>query len=177
MLQRFYDLRNEIVTFLKQKNTGFGIDELRHPDWLTDLAFLTDFTSHTNKLNLQLKGNGQFINQMYDHITTFVNKLRLCETQLINSNFTHFATFGISKPSNPGKYSSIIVSTKNTLESRSCDLKHQKDRFDFFAIPFSVDVSTSPHEMPMEAIEIQSSDMLKVKYDSVSIANLYKVIQ
>ena len=54
MLLRLYDLRNEIVTSLKQKNAGFGIDELSDPDWLTDLAFLTDFTSHINKLNQQL---------------------------------------------------------------------------------------------------------------------------
>ena len=32
MWQRFYDLRNEIVTFLKQKNASFGIDELGDPD-------------------------------------------------------------------------------------------------------------------------------------------------
>ena len=64
-------MRNEIVTFLKQKNAGFGIDELGDPDWLTNLAFPTDFTSHMNKLNLQLQGKGKFINQMYDHITVF----------------------------------------------------------------------------------------------------------
>ena len=63
MLQRFFDLRNEIVTFLKRKNAGIGIDELCDPDWLTDLAFPTDFTSHMNKLNLQLEGERQFINQ------------------------------------------------------------------------------------------------------------------
>ena len=118
MLQRFYDLRNEIVTFLKQKNAGFGIDELSDPDWLTDLAFPTDFTSHMNKLNLQLQGKGQFINQMYDHIAAFVNKLRLWETQLINSNFAHFPNFGLCKPSNPDKYISVIFSTKTEFESR-----------------------------------------------------------
>ena len=64
MLQRFYDLRNKIVTFLKQKNASFGIDELVDPDWLIDLAFLTDFTSHMNKLNLQLQEKGQFIKRM-----------------------------------------------------------------------------------------------------------------
>ena len=77
MLQRFYDLRNEIMTFLKQKKASFGINELGDPDWLTDLAFLTDFTLHMNKLNLQLQGKEQFINRMYDYITAFVNKLRL----------------------------------------------------------------------------------------------------
>lgn len=174
MLQRFYDLRNEIVTFLKQKNAGFGIDELSDPDWLTDLAFLTDFTSHMNKLNLQLQGKGQFINQIYDYITAFVNKLRLWETQLINSNFAHFPNFGLCKPANPDKYISIIVSTKTQFESRFCDMKNQKDRFDLFAIPFSVDVNTAPHEMQMEIIELQSSNILKAKYDSVPIANFYK---
>ena len=100
MLQRFYDLRNEIMTFLKQKNASFGINELGDPDWLTNLAFLTDFTSHMNKLNLQLQGKEQFINRMYDYITAFVNKLRLWETQLINSNFAHFPNLGLCKPAN-----------------------------------------------------------------------------
>ena len=40
-------------------------------------------------------------------------------------------------------------------------------------MPFSVDVNTSPHEMQMEIIELQSSNMLKAKYDSVPIANFY----
>ena len=34
---------------IETKNTSFGIDKLGDPDWLTDLAFLTDFTTHMNK--------------------------------------------------------------------------------------------------------------------------------
>ena len=41
-------------------------------------------------------------------------------------------------------------------------------------MPFSVDVNTALHEMQMEIIELESSNMLKAKYDSVSIANFYK---
>ena len=155
MLQRFYDLRNEIVTFLKQKSASFGIDELGDPDWLTDLAFLTDFTSHMNKLNLQLQEKGQFINQMYDCITAFVNKLHFWEIQLINSNFAHFPNLGLCKPANSDKYISVNVSTKTQFESRFCDMKNQKDKFDLFAMPFLVDVNTALHEMQMEIIELQ----------------------
>ena len=118
MLQRFYDLQNEIVTFLKQKNASFVIDELGDPYWLTDLAFLTDFTSHINKLNLQLQEKGQFINRMYDCITAFANELRLWETQLINSNFAHFPNLDLCKPANSDKCISVIVSTKPQFESR-----------------------------------------------------------
>ena len=103
MLQQFYDLRKEIVDFLKQTNAGFGIGELSDPDWITDLAFPTDYTYHMNKLNLQLQGKGKFINQMYDRIAAFVNKLRLGETQLINSNFAHIPNFGLCKPSHSNK--------------------------------------------------------------------------
>ena len=132
MLQRLYNLRNEIVTFLKQKNGSFGIDELGDPDWLTDLAFLTDFMSHMNKLNLQLQEKGQFINRMYDCITAFVNKLRLWETQLINSNFARFSNLGLCKPANSDKYVSVIVFAKIQF----CYMKNQKDKFDLFAMPF-----------------------------------------
>ena len=52
------------MTFLKQKNASFGINELGDPFWLTDLAFLTDFTLHMNKINSQLQGKEQFINRM-----------------------------------------------------------------------------------------------------------------
>ena len=111
---------------------------------------------------------------MYDCITAFVNKLRLWETQLINSNFAHFSNLGLCKTANSDKYVSVIVSTKTQFESRFCNMKNQKDKFDLFAMPFSVDINTAPHEMQMEIIELQSSNMLKAKYDSIPIANFYK---
>ena len=111
-------MRNKIVTFLKQKNASFGIDELGDPDWLTDLAFLSDFMSHINKFNLQQQEKEQFFNRMYDCITAFVNKVRLWEIQLINSNYAHFPNLGPCKPANSVKYVSVIVSTKTQFESR-----------------------------------------------------------
>ena len=52
MLQRVYRLREEIATFLKQKNINAA--EFRDQKWVCNLAFLVDVTSHLNKLNLQL---------------------------------------------------------------------------------------------------------------------------
>ena len=111
------------MTFLKQKNASFDINELGDSVWLTDLAFFTDFTLHMNKLNLQLLGKEQLINRMYDYITVFVNKLRLWETQLINSNFAHFPNLSLCKPANSDKYVSVIVSTKSQFEFRFDDMK------------------------------------------------------
>ena len=52
-------------------------------------------------------------------------------------------------------------------------MKTQIDKFDLFAMPFSVDVDSAPHELQMEIIELQSSGMLKDKFDSVPLANFY----
>ena len=53
-------------------------------------------------------------------------------------------------------------------------MKTQKDKFDLFAMPFSVGVNTAPIKMQMEIIEFQSPNTLKAKFDSVPIANFYK---
>ena len=40
-------------------------------------------------------------------------------------------------------------------------MKKQIDKFDLFAMPFSDDVNSAPHELQIEIIELQSSGMLK----------------
>ena len=77
MLARVYELRNEIATFLENKN--INATEFRNPEWVYNLAFLVDLTSHLNKLNLQLQGKKQLIHEMWKYILAFETKLRLWE--------------------------------------------------------------------------------------------------
>ena len=53
MLKRFYDLRDEIATFMDMK--GKIIPELSDNNWVRDLAFLVDLTMHFNALTRQIK--------------------------------------------------------------------------------------------------------------------------
>ena len=53
LLSRVYGLRNEIATFLENKN--INALEFRNPEWVSNLAFVVDLMSHLNKLNLQLQ--------------------------------------------------------------------------------------------------------------------------
>ena len=139
---------------------------------MTDLAFLIDFTLHVNKLNLQLQKKA-----IYQSDVRLYYCLRKQATSLGNSTdqfqFAHFPNLGLCKPANSDKYISVIVSTKSQFESRFGDMKKQKDKFDLFAMPFSVDVNFAAHELQMEIIELQSSGMLKAKFDSVPLANFY----
>ena len=56
MLKRFYDLIDEISTFMDMK--GKIILELSDDNWVRDLAFLVDLTMHFNDLNTKLQGQG-----------------------------------------------------------------------------------------------------------------------
>ena len=84
MLKRFYDLRDEIATFMDMK--GKIIPELSDDNWVRDLAFLVDLTMHFNDLNTKLQGQGQFVHHLY--VKTFQSKLQLWKNSL--EMITHF---------------------------------------------------------------------------------------
>ena len=66
VLNRFFELREEICTFLESK--GKDTTDLRDEKWRYELAFLCDTTKHLNVLNLQLQGKGRVITDMYESI-------------------------------------------------------------------------------------------------------------
>ena len=75
VLRRFYELLPEINAFLHSKDKT--VPELIDPEWKWHLAFLTDVTEMLNSLNLQLRGEGKLICDMYSHIKAFEVKLAL----------------------------------------------------------------------------------------------------
>ena len=46
-------------------------------NWLTDLAFLVDLTTHLNELNMCLQGENQFINTIFQTMTAFPNETEI----------------------------------------------------------------------------------------------------
>ncbi|CAH1998494.1 unnamed protein product [Acanthoscelides obtectus] len=70
-LQRFFALRKEIPIFLKNEVTPDTTElenQMADAQFLADLAFLTDMTSHLNELNLKLQGKQQNIANLFGHI-------------------------------------------------------------------------------------------------------------
>ena len=59
MLRQFYELRKEVVLFLKNK--GRPMAEIEDESWLCDLAFFIDITTHMNELNTRLQRKAQYV--------------------------------------------------------------------------------------------------------------------
>ena len=91
MLQRVYVLRKEIAIFLNSKQQDSS--HFQNAEWLVNLAFLVDITTHMNNLNKELVGNNKHVFDMFSCITTFERKLRLWEVQIQNGNYSRFPNF------------------------------------------------------------------------------------
>lgn len=63
---------------------------MQDPEFLADLAFLTDMTQHLNELNLKLQGKQHNIANLYGYVNGFKNKLILFKTSLEKSDFSFF---------------------------------------------------------------------------------------
>ena len=66
--------------------------EMEDESWLCDLAFLVNITTRMNELNTRLQRKAQYASEMYGHIKSFMNKLRLWHAHIQNANLSHFPT-------------------------------------------------------------------------------------
>ena len=72
-LQRFRELCLEIKEFLLvAKHAEYN--QLNNDQWLLDLAFLTDLTNMSNKLNLELQGKDKTMVNMTSSVNDFKRK-------------------------------------------------------------------------------------------------------
>ena len=159
MLQRVYRLREEIATFLEQKNINAA--GLCDQKWVCSLAFLVDVTPHLNELNLQLQGKQQLIHEMWKYIRAFTTKLPLWEGQLESGNYAHFRTLQENKAASSTPFVSVIQNLKTEFLSRFGDIRSLENDIKLFSTPFDIQVDTVQEKYQLELVELQCSDQLK----------------
>ncbi|XP_029654510.1 zinc finger BED domain-containing protein 5-like [Octopus sinensis] len=79
ILSRFIELLSYIKEFSKENNKNWHF--LENPDWLINLAFLTDITSKLNELSLELQGKNRYIIDMISSINAFIMKLSITQAE------------------------------------------------------------------------------------------------
>ena len=172
MLKQFYDLREEIFTFMDMK--GRLVSELQNEDWIRDLAFLVDLTSYLNELNLKLKGRGQLVHDMYKHVKVFQSKLQLWERQLRDGKTFHFPTLAQHKHSDFSSYAYELQLLNKEFSDRFQDFIGQDLYFRIVSSPFQVDVDSVSEILQMELLELQGSDDLRIRFKETTLLEFYK---
>ncbi|XP_020020164.2 general transcription factor II-I repeat domain-containing protein 2B-like isoform X1 [Castor canadensis] len=176
VLQRFFESLEEIDTFMSSR--GKPVPQLSSKDWVMDLAFLVDMTTHLNTLTISLQGHSQIVTQMYDLIRAFLAKLCLWEAHLARNNLAHFPTLkSVSQNESDGlNYIPKIVELKAEFQKRLSDFKVYESELSLFSSPFSTKIDCVHEELQMEVIDLQCNTVLKTKYDKVGIPEFYKYL-
>ena len=90
--------------------------EFNDPGWLCDLAFLMDIIS-------QLQGKDILMPDMVSPITAFEVKLRLWESQMMKSDFTHFKRLRACSPEDVSVHVGIVTQLREEFSARFSDLR------------------------------------------------------
>ena len=172
-LARYWSLLEEIKTFMtiKGKDASFLDDD----QWLNDLAFLVDITKYLMELNLKLQGKKQFINNLYEHVKAFINKLQLFHQQFNLKNIVHFSTLSTrqSEIVDHVKYSALINNLINEFELRFSDFSDRFTEMKLFADPFGIDATNAPDIFQLELIEMQNISEMKRAFAETDLVTFY----
>lgn len=95
MLKRFVLLFTEIQNFILDKEMFETFPDIWNEEWISDLYFLSDISSHFNELNLKLQGKDKLICDLSKSVIEFRLKLELFIQQLSDYDFTHFESLGM----------------------------------------------------------------------------------
>ena len=80
ILKRFLSLLSEVKEFMLSKGEDASL--LEEPEWLLDLAFLTDLTEKLNHLNRELQGKDKTVAHMISPVNAFKAKMNIFSAQV-----------------------------------------------------------------------------------------------
>lgn len=183
-LERFWNLKDEVIEFLEKNNElPDECELLKDKNWLINLAFLTDILGHLNILNKRLQGEGNLFPALVGSINSFMSRLRLFESNLGMGNLDHFVRLkSIYLPTDIPLtiFKNHISSLNDNFQERFSKFKEEEDLNNLFINPFIIethDLQKYNPNMQLEIIELQSSTVLKCKYkESSEIIEFWKCL-
>lgn len=141
-LERFVELRDQVVDFLMQSQSKAAADHLRiiqDTEYMCNDAFFMDIFSHLNALNLQLQGKEKTVVNMVEKLDAFGNKLDLFHEDLLLGKLLHFSTLktvGHSKVTENMK--TFITQLRENFSARFDDFAISRDVIGFVRDLFTI---------------------------------------
>ncbi|KAL3831752.1 hypothetical protein ACJMK2_023466 [Sinanodonta woodiana] len=158
VLQRVWNLREEIVMFIEMKNTTMEFStQMKNREWQFDSAFAVDIIAKLNELNLKLQGRCVSSHELYAEVKSFQVKLMLFSRQLKEHNYAHFPTLQLQTiaTQSAAKYSQQLSHLNEEFVRRFADFKLLEKDFALLTVPFTIDIDSVPVELQLELIDLQ----------------------
>ncbi|XP_056629866.1 general transcription factor II-I repeat domain-containing protein 2A-like [Diorhabda sublineata] len=169
-MERFFAIRKEIPAFLNEyvlSDTTELERKLKDPEFLRQLAFLTDLTNHLNSLYLSLQGRNQTVSDLIGKINEFRNKLSVLKHALEKNNLTYFPScLQLTEEFNSEENiefpccSSQIQQVIDEFNTRFEEIESLKSSLLLYNNPFGVIIGDQPPDLQIELCDLQADMFL-----------------
>ncbi|XP_067306923.1 protein FAM200A-like [Pseudorasbora parva] len=177
VLNRVYELRRETAEFLLSKKHQLA-DRFKNAAWILKLAYMAGIFCHLNVLNQTMQGRDTYIVHMQDKVRAFSLKITLWSNKLKQGITEMFALLHQELLSSGGDeldtISPLIHSHLEHLHGYFREYFPDLDstQLNWVRNPFAPDVgSCLDLKSQEELIEMTSSWVLKMKFESLSLSN------
>ena len=102
---------------------------------------LVDMTKFMAELNVRLQGKDQLVHKLYEHVVTFIQKLKLIQSQMVLKKVVHCPVLS-SRPTDTvqhEKYSDLVTKLADDFEQRFQDFRRHIDTMKLISNPSSID--------------------------------------
>lgn len=186
-LQRFFDLRKEILEFLKENSNICKnvIEEISAQEYLCNLAFLTDITCYLSELNLNLQGNNKNIHEMVSVVKGFKRKMEILLKSLKNNEFPHFKNCSVLREEFPNldikPFATFIEELISNFELRFQDFNKLNNVIFLFNNALYCEIDEQESQYQMELADLQNDLLIPletgVKFWKEISADKYPVLK
>ncbi|XP_028673527.1 protein FAM200A-like [Erpetoichthys calabaricus] len=182
VLQRFFELRNEVSLFLLQKNSVMNV-YLCDATWLAKLAYLVDIFNALNDLNPSLQGRDSDLFKHMDKVSAFVKKLSQWKLRVEQQRLDMFQYFSEFVAQNPDSsiqedISKIIVNHLKLLEENFVHYFPEDNatkESSWIRSPFTTDITglTLTAQEEANLIELSCDSTLKARFIENSLLSFW----
>ncbi|XP_059573054.1 general transcription factor II-I repeat domain-containing protein 2A-like [Alligator mississippiensis] len=170
VLIKFFALRKEIPVFLKEQvktDTTELEERFLSPQFLAELAFLTDTTTHLNELNLKLQSKNNTISDLFGCVNGFRRKLKLFKVGLEKGDLIHFPSCKELEKEmenfegvNFLEFSSNVDAMVKEFDNRFTELELLKNTLMLFNNPLGSVLENQSSNIQLELCDLQADPFL-----------------
>jgi septation ring formation regulator EzrA len=168
-------LIREIPIFLSEyvkANTADLENQLHDPEFLRELAFLSNITGHLNDLNLKVQGKEQTVSNLFGYINGFRNKLKIFKVSLEKNELAHFHAckelaekLENDNGSDFSVFASNIENIMQEFNSRFADFEDMRDSIVLFNNRLGVNIEDQPTQFQLELYDLQADPFLQTRVE------------
>ncbi|XP_076289655.1 general transcription factor II-I repeat domain-containing protein 2-like [Lasioglossum baleicum] len=176
-LDGFFNLREEIRKFMD--SAGSPVPELADPNWVKDLAFLSDLVDHLNIFNAKLQARNKTIIDLFDTVRAFKMRLGLWIKHLESGQHFDFPKLkSVSSDNTYEHYLRVLQNLSDQFSERFADITTLESSFDIITSPFTANYNTvSPH-LRTELVDLRCDRVLQFQFEKhfSNLPEFYKTL-